>query len=359
MHRIAHRVPHLRLTALVVSGALLLGACGSSGGGSESSSSDDGSTAAASSGSGGSSDAFPVTVEHKYGETTIDEKPERIVTVGLSDQDAVLALGEVPVATTEWFGEQEGALWPWAQEQLQELDGETPEVLDATDGVNIEAVAAQKPDLITAMYTDLTEADYEKLSQIAPVITQSDGYVDYGITWQEMTTQIGKALGRSVEAEELVAGLEGQLSAVAEENPDFDGAQGVVATPYEGIFVYGPDDPRGRFLTSLGFVLPEGLVKATGEEFGGNLSEENAKLLDGDLVIWLDPEDAEGDLGGPAYETFAVHTEGREVMLDSFDDPLGAATSFITPLSIPFLIDGLVPKMAAAIDGDPSTEVPE
>ncbi|WP_421119836.1 hypothetical protein ACE2AJ_00295 [Aquihabitans daechungensis] len=100
-------------------------------------------------------------------------------------------------------------------------------------------------------------------------------------------------------------------------------------------------------------------MKATGEEFGGNLSEENARMLDGDLIIWLDPEDAEGDLGGPAYAGFPVHTEGREVFLDSFDDPLGAATSFITPLSIPFLLDGLVPKMVAAIDGDPVTKVPE
>jgi len=341
----------------VLAGALLLGACGSSDSGSDSSSKGDRSTTAV--GSGESADAFPVTVEHKYGETTIAEKPERIVTVGLTDQDVVLALGEVPVATTEWFGEQKGALWPWAQDKLEELGGTIPEVLDATDGVNIEAVAAQKPDLITAMYTDLTKSDYEKLSQIAPVITQSDGYVDYGITWQEMTTQIGKAMGKSVQADELVADVEGQLDAAAEENPDFKGAQGVVATPYEGIFVYGPDDPRGRFLTSLGFVLPEGLTKATGDEFGGNLSEENAGLLDGDLILWLDPDDAESDLGGPAYKTFAVHTEGREVFLSSYDDPLGAATSFITPLSLPFLIDGLVPKMAAAIDGDPSTKVPE
>ena len=100
-------------------------------------------------------------------------------------------------------------------------------------------------------------------------------------------------------------------------------------------------------------------MEATGEEFGGNLSEENAAMLDGDLVIWLDRGGAEGPLGGPLYETFDVHTQGREVMLDSFDDPLGAATSFITPLSIPFIIEGLVPKMAAAMDGDTSTTVPE
>jgi iron complex transport system substrate-binding protein len=46
------------------------------------------------------------------------------------------------------------------------------------------------------------------------------------------------------------------------------------------------------------------------------------------------------------------------VFLDSFEDPIGAATSFITPLSLPFLLEGLVPMLEAAVDGDPATEVP-
>src|SRR5688572_21669592 len=47
-----------------------------------------------------SREAFPVTIEHKYGSTTINEFPERIVTVGLTDHDALIALGIVPVGTT-------------------------------------------------------------------------------------------------------------------------------------------------------------------------------------------------------------------------------------------------------------------
>ena len=30
-----------------------------------------------------------------------------------------------------------------------------------------------------------------------------------------------------------------------------------VVTPYEGLFVYGPEDPRSRMLVDLGFDLPE------------------------------------------------------------------------------------------------------
>jgi len=121
--------------------------------------------------------------------------------------------------------------------------------------------------------------------------------------------------------------------------------------------VYGPEDVRGRFLTALGFTLPEGLAEVTGAEFGGNLSMERADLLDVDVIIWLDAETAQGPLGGPVYSSLDVHTEGREIFLSSLDDPLGGATSFVSVLSLPYLLDGLVPQLAAAIDGDPTTEV--
>src|SRR5690242_17739378 len=62
----------------------------------------------------GGSGAFPVIVQHKFGTTTIPAKPVRVVTLGYTDQDAVLALGTVPVATSEWYGDQPGALFPWA-----------------------------------------------------------------------------------------------------------------------------------------------------------------------------------------------------------------------------------------------------
>jgi len=71
-----------------------------------------------STGAGAATDAFPITIAHSFGETTIPAEPQRVVTVGQTDQDAVLALGVAPVATTEWYGEQPGALFPWAREKL-------------------------------------------------------------------------------------------------------------------------------------------------------------------------------------------------------------------------------------------------
>lgn len=300
--------------------------------------------------------AFPVTIPHKYGATTIAAAPQRIVTVGLTEQDALLALGIAPVGTTEWFGKHPGAIWPWAQDRLM---GDLPEVVGDAAGVNMEQIAALKPDLILALYSGVTKEQYDLLTQIAPTVAQPAAYVDYGIPWQELTRTVGQAVGKAGEADALVADVEARFAEVRAAHPEFVGASAVVATPYQGIWVYGPEDVRGRFLTTLGFALPEGLAAITGAEFGGNLSMERADLLNVDVIVWLDAADAQGPLGGPVYASLPVHTEGREVFLSSNGDPLGGATSFVSVLSLPFLLDGLAPRLAAAIDGDPATEVPQ
>lgn len=305
-------------------------------------------------GDGGDSGAFPVTIEHKYGETSIEEKPERVVTVGLTEQDALLALGVVPVATTEWFGEQPGAIWPWAEDELKKLEAKPPKVLGNSEEVNVEAVAAQKPDLILAVYSGLKQGEYDKLSSIAPTVAQPKSNVDYGVSWQDLTTTVGTAVGKADEAATLVEDVEAQFADVRKEHPEFDGKTAVMATPWEGIFVYGPEDNRSRFLEDTGFTLPDNLAEVTGDEFGGDLAEENVDLIDTDAIVWLDAAEAK-NLGGPGYKKLKVHTEEREVFLNSFEDPLGAATSFVSVLSLPYLLDGLVPKLTAAVDGDPST----
>lgn len=302
----------------------------------------------------GAASAQPFVVAHKYGETTIPETPERVVTVGLMDQDAVLALGVVPVGTTEWYGEQPGALWPWAQAELG--DAPLPTVLDGS-AIDYERILALQPDIILALYSNLSQEEYTLLSEIAPTVAPPEGVRDYGISWQQLTQMVGEALGQPDEAEELIAGLEARFEQIRADYTAFVGASGLVATPYEGVFVYGAEDPRGHLLSDLGFTLPEGLAEVVGGSFGGNLSMERLDLLDTDVLVWLDAVPGEGIIADPLYAQLPVHTEGREVFVGSSNEPYGAATSFITVLSLPYLLDGLVPQLAAAIDGDPQTVV--
>src|SRR3954469_10613777 len=89
--------------------------------------------------------AFPVTVQHQYGDTVVPAEPKRVVSVGVTEQDVLLQLGVVPVAVTEWYGEQPDATWPWAHDLL---DGAHPEVLHTDNGLEFERIAALDPDLI-------------------------------------------------------------------------------------------------------------------------------------------------------------------------------------------------------------------
>ncbi|MFF9774440.1 iron-siderophore ABC transporter substrate-binding protein [Streptomyces sp. NPDC013978] len=341
-----------RLAVVLASASLLLAtACG---GGSDS---DDASGAGAEASTSGDS-AFPVSVDHKYGSTTIKAEPKRIVTVGLTDQDSVLALGKVPVGTTEWLGGYKGAIGPWAADKLG--SAEAPTVLkDTGTGPQVEKIAALKPDLILAVYGGLTKEQYESLSKFAPVVAQPKAYNDYGVPWQEQTETIGKALGKADEAAKAVADTEAKIKAAADANPGFKGATAVMATPYEGMFVFGSQDPRSRLLTELGFTLPKDLDKVIGDQFGANISKERTDLLDQSALVWQVGDvtkDAAKLHKDASYKDLKVVKEGREVYVNETSD-YGNALSMGTVLSLPYVIERLAPQLAAAVDGKADTKV--
>ena len=147
----------LLAASIALAVAPVLAACG------EDSGEPNGSTGSDASASETEEGAFPVTIEHKFGSTEITEAPERVVVVGLTDQDALLALGVVPVGVTYWYGDKAlGGINPWAEEALG--DAEPPELLDNTNGIDIEAVAALAPDLIIGQYAGVTQKEYDLLS---------------------------------------------------------------------------------------------------------------------------------------------------------------------------------------------------
>jgi iron complex transport system substrate-binding protein len=334
---------HLRSAlALLLLAGLFLTACGDD---------DEPEPAASGTNTAASAQAFPVTIEHKYGSTEITQAPKRVVTVGLNEQDAFFALGVAPVAVTDWMGFKNG-VGPWAE---QAAAGAKPELLTNTDGIQFEKIAALQPDVIVALYSDLKKADYDKLSQIAPVVAPPAGHADFGIPWQETTRTVGKIVGKPEEAEKLVTDLEARIAKERKDHPEFEGKVASMAMSYQGIWVYGPDDPRSRLLTDLGFTLPPALEDIGGDDFGGNLAEEKLDLLDVGTLVWFaGPEAAEKIKRNRVYARLKVRREGRDVFLAEKGE-LYEATSFISVLSIPVLVDQLMPRLAAAADGDPKT----
>jgi len=293
---------------------------------------------------------FPVTVEHALGATTVPEAPQRVVSLGYTDQDAILALGVVPVAIREFTGNRPAATWPWASDRLQ---GQQPQVL-VGDQIGAETVAALQPDLIVAVSAGLTQQQYDVFSQIAPTITQPPGANTYQTAWQDATRLIGTALGRAAEAERLVADLEARFADVRAQYPQFEGRNAVIAAASSTggeYFVWTSEDNRGRFLESLGFTVPARFDELAGDDFFARISLEQLGLLDeNDVVGWLEiPGTAEAALDQqPGHETLRVLQEGRVVNLTQEQ---GVALSFSSVLSLPALLDELPADFAAALAG--------
>jgi iron complex transport system substrate-binding protein len=300
--------------------------------------------------------AFPVTIAHKYGETTIDSAPTRVVCVGLSDQDALIALGVLPVGVSYWFGDEaKKGIYSWAEEAYG--GGELPTMLQSADGIPVEEVAALAPDLILGLYSGMTEKEYDLLSKLAPTVAQNGDYADYGTPWAETTLVTGQAIGKPTAAQELVDSVTARIEEEKAAHPEFAGQSAAVVTPYEGLFIYGPEDPRSRMLVDLGFDLPPIITDADDSEFGISLSSERTSDL-GDVgaVVWLDLT-ADKQVEKVFAETTA-YDEGRWVDITDADGDYYVGHSFVTPLSIPWVLDRYVPQLAAAADGDVATEVP-
>lgn len=326
------------LAALLAATALAVAGCGSD--------DDRGATAAAP--VTGASASFPVTVEHKFGRTTVPAEPERVVVVGYTEQDTVLALGVEPVAVREFLGGYDWRKRPWAPV------GDVPKALPSEE-LNFEAIAAARPDLIVGINSGMTKADFRRLSKIAPTIGQSGKYVDYGMPWQEQTLLVGRALGREAKAKELVQDVEAKFAAARAAHPEFARATAILAYGGpDGYGAYTTQDTRSRFLTDLGFTTAEEIDRIAGKSFYTELSQERFRLIDRDLVVMFGPRAEIED--NAVFRRLKAVEEDRIIYLDLADQFAGAL-GFSSVLSLPWLLDNELAQLAAAVDGDPATKV--
>lgn len=276
---------------------------------------------------------FPVTIKHAFGWTTIPHEPQRIVTLGWSGEDAVIALGKVPIAMTGY------PYWPdgisdWNRSRI---GSEKPVLMNNI--IDYEQIALLRPDLILAVFSGLDAVAYARLSRIAPVVSWVKG--PWSSDWREQTLLAARASGRLAEASRLIHAVENLIGDFKNDFPEIQGKTFALISHFpqqNGCDVYLPGDTRFEMFEALGLRPSPGVVRlgnARGGRYSQSVSLEQLDLLDCDILITWFAEGIEAACKSqPIFSTIPSIRRGTFVSLEKPATIWAVLTP--TVLSIPF-----------------------
>lgn len=284
-------------------------------------------------------------IEHAFGRTEVSGTPRRLVVLGYTDVEVALALGVVPVGYTDFFGT---GLNPWARARL---DGAEPAGFELTDGVPLEKVLSLRPDLILAS-DGITRAEYDRLSASVPVVGPFHRDGAYGTPWRDHTRRSARVLDRVRRGERVIAALERRYAEARSANPEFARSTLTFSWPIApDYYAYYERDPRMQVLQELGFSLTPDvreLQRANPGDFFATLSAEQVGRLDADVLLAqsYSAEQRRDALVNRAFGRLPVARRGGVVWLP---ESLADGLAFGTVLSVPYVLDRLVPLLRSAV----------
>ncbi|MGL3608473.1 iron-siderophore ABC transporter substrate-binding protein [Rhizobium sp. G187] len=297
--------------------------------------------------------AYPAKITHALGTAEIAAKPVRVATVAWANHEVPLALGIVPVGMAAAnFGDDDGdGLLPWVSERLKALGGPPPQLFDEGDGIDFETVAETRPDVILAAYSGLSQADYDTLSQIAPVVAYPQA--PWSTDWRETIRLDSAGIGMAREGDALIADIEKKIAAEVAKYPELKGKTAMFVTHLDAtdlsmVNFYTTQDTRVRFFKDLGLAMPKSVIEASkAGSFAGSISAERIDdFNDVDILVTYGDRSLIAAMKAnpllahmPAVEHDAIVTLGR--------DPIGTAAN-PTPLSITWVLADYVAMLAEA-----------
>ncbi|HCX65945.1 MAG TPA: iron ABC transporter permease [Eubacteriaceae bacterium] len=297
---------------------------------------------------------YPITLSHAFGETVIENKPERIASISWGNQDVPLALDLTPVGVSKAnYGVDEGSyLLPWTKEKYEDLGVDNPVVFDDLTELDYEGISNSRPDVILAAYSGITQEEYNLLSQIAPVVAYPD--LPWQTFWRDQIRINSTALGLQSEGEQLVSDLDHLID---KKTSEYDSLNGKTAAFFYfnpsdlgNFYVYLPEDPRAAYLLDLGLSLPESVISLSqeSESFALEMSSENMDLLsDVDIIVTYGTDSLLEQLqSDPLIGSMPAVKRGSVAIIED-NTPL-AASGTPSALSIPATIDEYLSILAEA-----------
>ena len=298
---------------------------------------------------------YPITIQHAFGETVIESKPERVATIAWANHDVALALGVVPVgfSAANYGVQDDSGVLPWTAEKLQELGVTEPNLFQDGAGLDYEAISDSEPDVILASYSGITQEEYDTLSQIAPVVAYPT--VPWVISWRDQVRMNATGMGLASEGEQLIKDTETLIAETASQYPQLKGVKAAFTyfnpADLSSFYVYATTDPRGEFLLELGMEFPDSIQAHITPEtgFALTLSAENADALkDADILIAYGNQDLLKALqADPVFSQVPAIERGSMVLIED-NTPLAAAGN-PNPLSIQYTTAEYVELIAEAV----------
>lgn len=154
-------------------------------------------------------DAFPKTITHELGSTTLNAQPKRVVVLEFSFVQALDALGDTPVGIADDNKPQ----------NIEQLLGKTIQYASVGTRLepNLELISALHPDLIIADERRHS-AIYRQLSSIAPTIVLNSWDGNYQDIKDAVIT-IADALGDKAHGEQVIQQHQANINAIAQQIP--------------------------------------------------------------------------------------------------------------------------------------------
>lgn len=306
------------------------------------------------SGSATAGDWEPVNIESALGTATMEEEPERIVTLGQGSTETAIALGTTPVGMEEYsWGSDETGYMPWIHEAVTERGEELPTQFTGSTELDIEAIVELEPDLILAPWSGVTQEQYDLLSEIAPTVAYPEQ--PWTIEWKQQIELIGQSLGKDEEAEDLITEINTQLSEAAV--PEYEGLTfSYIYNSGPGTLgVFYPEEQRAAMVEAMG-LTPDPVIEELRGKFDAPGTQsaliglENAdKLQNSDLIFtfYSDEDNRKATEAQPLYGTIPAVERGSVVAAD--DQSFVTASSLINPLTVPWVIERYQPMIDAAV----------